>query len=271
LPSSLQSGWATGTEDGTVALWDVSDPRAVTKRGELKPTLDGGVVSLAFSPDGALMAATSTKGQVLLWDTATLAPRGSFSPVDGEKAFPLSQSSVAWDISRDVRRSFDLTRRGGGLAFHPTGLLAGGADNLIRFWDARDPNRPSALPQLFAREHQAAVGTVAFSQDRHLMASTEINGQRIYLWRVEVDAALDPMVRLVLLGKVEPGVTGAISGLAFDHDSKQLAWATRDGKVGYLDVALDSWKRHAWSVANRNLTDAEIRRYLRFLPSAEGR
>jgi WD40 repeat protein len=54
---------ASGSESGTVRLWDV-------RTGEQVWSLEGyasGVKSVAFSPDGQLLALGSSDGTVILW------------------------------------------------------------------------------------------------------------------------------------------------------------------------------------------------------------
>ncbi|MEV6302251.1 PQQ-binding-like beta-propeller repeat protein [Actinoplanes sp. NPDC051861] len=62
-PDGKQVATATGTG---VHLWDVRTGRLT---GDLK--VDGGSGTVAFAPDGKLLAATGSGGKLLLWDTAT--------------------------------------------------------------------------------------------------------------------------------------------------------------------------------------------------------
>jgi WD40 repeat protein len=59
---------ATGSEDGTVRLWDVATHRQI---GKPLTGHAGGVWSVAFSPDGKSLATGSEDGTVRLWDVAT--------------------------------------------------------------------------------------------------------------------------------------------------------------------------------------------------------
>ncbi|MGQ0602140.1 MAG: NACHT and WD repeat domain-containing protein, partial [Anaerolineales bacterium] len=61
---------ATGSNDNTVLLWDVSDPRAAVRLGEPLSGHTSSVSSVAFSPDGGTLATGSWDGTVLLWDVA---------------------------------------------------------------------------------------------------------------------------------------------------------------------------------------------------------
>jgi WD40 repeat protein len=60
---------ATGSDDGTVRLWDVHDPRQPLFWGILTGHTDG-VESVAFSPDGHTLATGSADGTARLWDTS---------------------------------------------------------------------------------------------------------------------------------------------------------------------------------------------------------
>jgi hypothetical protein len=84
---------ASGSDDGTVRLWD-------TATGEPAATLTGHtsrVWSVAFSPDGARLASGSTDSTVRLWDTATGRQLGAMIATRGGWAVLLPDGSYKFD------------------------------------------------------------------------------------------------------------------------------------------------------------------------------
>jgi WD40 repeat protein len=141
---------ATGSDDGTIQLWDLATDML---KGESLPESGKlSVVCLAFSPDGAKLASGDWGGTIQLWDVAT-------------------RKTQSWTGHQGSVRS---------LAFSPDGrtLASGGDDMIVHLWDAGSP--PGERPPL--RGHLAGVRSVAFiSPDGQRLASAGDN-QTIRIW-----------------------------------------------------------------------------------------
>ena len=180
--------------DGTVRLWNPAT------RQPIGAPLDAqtGVTSVAFSPDGKLLASAGGDGTVRLWSLAT-----------GQLVATLYASA----------------RNGvSGVAFSPDGrlLASAGGDGTVRLWNPAT-GRPVGAPL-----HASAQGvtTVAFSPDGKLLASGSLDGT-VQVWnaatRQPIGAPLD----------AQTGVTS----VAFSPDGKLLASAGIDGTVQLWNAA----------------------------------
>ena len=150
---------ATAAADGTVRLWDISDPARPRQLGQPLTRLANAVYQVTFSPDGRILAASGEDGHVRLWDvtepgrprllTVLSGPVGivydvAFSPdghtlatADGDKTIAL------WNITNPAvpGKIGSLTGPAGtvfSVAFSPDGttLAAGSQDDTTRLWMA---------------------------------------------------------------------------------------------------------------------------------------
>jgi WD40 repeat protein len=75
---------ASGSADGAVRLWDVTDPAHPRPLGQPPTGSTAAVDKLAFSPGGHMLASGSGDGTIRLWDVADPAhPRPLGQPLTG--------------------------------------------------------------------------------------------------------------------------------------------------------------------------------------------
>ena len=152
--------------------------------------------SLAFSPDGGIIAAC-TNSNIILWDArrltkvATLSGGANaevsalqFSPDGRTLAVGDFDGTISlWDVAQ--RRQLALLSGHTGsvsdLEFSPDGrMLASGSDNEVILWDVNSPTQIGTFPNKVVRTSQ-----IAFSPDNRVLAVDDDDGN-VYLWDVDV-------------------------------------------------------------------------------------
>ena len=221
-------------ERGTILLWDVAS-------GQLKATLDGGVGSMVFSPDGTVLASGSWDGGVRLWDAAsgqpkaTLEGQGVLSKAFSPDGATLASGSIdgevqLWDVaSGQLKTTLNGHKyRIYSLAFSPDGstLAIASGDGRAGLWDVAN-----GLFKAILEEDTRGVYALAFSPDGSALAIARDDG-RAGLWDVangRFKAILEEDTR-------------GVYALAFSPDGSTLASSNWDGTVGLWDTANGRFK-----------------------------
>ncbi len=246
---SHQTIWQAHLQDSN--LQHTNFAAADLSRSVFKDTFSQ-VLSIAFSPDGQLLAASDVSYEIHLWRVADAQPvltlhaqdgwcwAVTFSPDNQTLASSANGTIDLWDLKTGDRygQLKDSSSRVFSLAFSPDGhfLASGSEDHQIRVWDVRRRTLVHCLSG-----HRDEVRAVAFSpqgylrrggrlgvpQAGHQLASGSYDGT-LRLWNlIDGDStALD---------------TGSpVAALAFSPDGQTLASGQQDGRIGLWDRAIQS-------------------------------
>jgi WD40 repeat protein len=219
---------ASGANDGSVKIRDFTATSSAHDSSFTYTNAITGkpqpVAALAFSSDGALLSASSYR-DITLWNVN-----------DGEAAGPSLKGHAGWIYANAFR-----------LVDHA--LTSGGDEGAVYMWDS-DTGR---LTDRLIGGGSDTILAIAVSSDARLLAAGTSGGE-VELWDV---TAASP----VFLGNL-PAAENGVRSLAFSADGRWLTATDQVGVVSRWDISESSWRQHACSLANRNLTLEEWRKYI---------
>jgi WD40 repeat protein len=211
---------AAAGEDRTIRLWNLEALAEASTEG---PVLLGHrqvIQSLAFSPDGSLLAAGDHDAIIGSWDLSQPDP-----------VISILGSSTEWIRS---------------LAFKPDGSLLASASGggRIRLWQLGQ----SGIPPAVLSGHQDYVRSFDFApvDDRTLLASAAEDGTA-RLWTL---GSTEPTQEIIQIAEDDTELK--LSSVAFDYDGNSLLIAGQDGVIR---LATRDDSEAGWSIATVNPTE----------------
>ena len=195
--------------------------------------------SVAFSPDGSLIAEVDAAGRVRLRDWADGSETARFDGPVSRVAFAPDGAGLAcvelsgairiWDPAR-ADQPAPVWRGGVGSTVTAMGYSADGAllavadaDGRVHLWRPADRTEAAALG-----EHTGEIVSLAFSPDGGQLAVGDVDGA-VHLW----DLATGAQVRSL------PAHIGSVYALAYCPDGTRLASAGDDGAVRVQPLPVD--------------------------------
>ena len=247
---------ASGSEDGTVRLWDVHT-------GDLKKRFIGHtdrITSIAFNPDGSTLASASADGTIRLWDITTEQYKTIFTEnrVDTVVLFSPDGRTLAssgrervrlWDANTgELKTNLENTKAYPQIVYSPDGgTLAIRYYNTdeIQLWDAETAELKTTLTGWKSENH------IAFSPDGTTLATADKN-YTVRLWDVQTGQPKNTLIGETNYHKAievsEDGVpkvrsyaSKRVQSIAFSPDGNTLAVSSY-GEIRLWDTSTGTHK-----------------------------
>jgi WD40 repeat protein len=259
---------ATGNDDGTVGLWDISDLDRPHRVAWLT-WHHNSIWAVCFSPDGRTLVTGSADQTAVVWDVSNRSGPVRLSSLTGHtagvRALAYSPdgrtiatgswdtTAILWDVGSTgtLSRPVRLDTLGGhrdpivAVAFNPDGhtVVTAGSDRTAVLWDVSrraEPTRQATLPG------NTEAPAVAVSRDGRLAVSG--SSDHTILW--DVASPTQPR-RLATLG-TRRGVATGTAAVALSQDGRLLATAGPPGSTSLWDVSEPAHPRPLSTLASPN-------------------
>ncbi len=248
---------ATGSEDGSVRLWDPTS--SATEAKSIRLQLGGAVRALAFTRDGKTLATGSDDQTARLWNSVSGLPKGepmrhkgpvvsvAFNPDDSRLLSASGDGLVRlWDAATGEPRGkpFEHGKPLRSALISSDGRSMASLDEMggVILWDMLTGN-----PRAKRQDHPGEIEVVAFSPDSSMLACGGETGQ-LFLLSAKDGALISRTT------KREPGER--LQAIAFSHDGTKIAVGSYDttcwiAKVPDLAVMSPKMEHrgHVWGVA----------------------
>jgi RNA polymerase sigma factor (sigma-70 family) len=259
-------------DNNSIQLWDTTTGEKVRHLSDA-----GRLRSLAFSPDGKLLASAHDTGNfpnensvICLWDLVTGKKLQTLAPHEGtvfSVAFSPDQKQLASaglhglvvlsDVTtgKEIRKLRTLDSWIQGIAFAPDGgtLIAGSSLGRIQVWDAK-----TGEERLVVDEHGAGLADIDLSPDGTVLASA--SADKTALWDLATGRKM----------KVLRGTERGPYCARFSPDGKRIVTSGGDGLVRFWNLVTgaeerqikspdDSWDaRVVYSASGKILATAHV-------------
>jgi WD40 repeat protein len=224
---------------GTIQLWDISDPANPTTLGA---PLTAGIItdevySLAFSPQGNLLASGGAAEVIQLWNVA--------NPKHVQTKYPYIVSGTNTVSQVQFNRDNHT-------------LAAANYDGTVQLWNVADPANAAMLGGPLSTggvQGGSPVDSVAFSPDGTLLASGDDNGV-VGVWNVADPAHAQQD------GQPLSGHTSFVNAVAFSPDGQTLATGSNDETVRLWNLSVPAAIAHVCSQSSDDITASQWAKYI---------